>query len=179
MQRLTWLATLLLCACATQHVGTPTTPASAPPRADSEADFRAFLPRWEDAQTQFLNGDDTAWKQMCSQTDATTIFGAFGGYEKGWAEVGPRFDWAASQYKPSGAKKHVEYLTIAVAGDLAFTVSIEHDEVSYTGDTAGARPQARGLRVTQTFRREAGAWKLVHRHADPLVEKQAPGGPRK
>jgi hypothetical protein len=30
------------------------------------------------------------------------------------------------------------------------------------------------LRVTHVFRRENGAWKLVLRHADPLVEKTAP-----
>ena len=26
------------------------------------------------------------------------ILGAFGGYERGWLEVGPRLDWAAAQY---------------------------------------------------------------------------------
>jgi len=28
--------------------------------------------------------------------------------------------------------------------------------------------------VTQVFRREEGAWRLVHRHADPLLQKQEP-----
>ncbi len=35
-------------------------------------------------------------------------------------------------------------------------------------------PTQRALRVTQIFRKEDGAWKLLHRHADPLMEKKAP-----
>ena len=31
------------------------------------------------------------------------------------------------------------------------------------------------LRVTHAFRKEDGRWKLLHRHADPLVETTAPG----
>ena len=30
------------------------------------------------------------------------------------------------------------------------------------------------LRVTHVFRKEDGAWKLVHRQADPLIDKTAP-----
>jgi ketosteroid isomerase-like protein len=30
------------------------------------------------------------------------------------------------------------------------------------------------LRVTQVFRREDGKWRLVHRHAGPLIEKHPP-----
>lgn len=42
---------------------------------------------------------------------------------------------------------------------------------------AGAqkKPEPRALRVTQVFRKESGTWKLLHRHADPLMEKKAPG----
>jgi len=138
---------------------------------NTEPDFQTFLARWAEAQSRFLNGDPTLWKQNASQSEDATIFGAFGGYEKGWKEVGPRYDWAASQYKESGAKKQIEYLNTAISGDLACTVAIERDEVR-VGDQD--KPAPRALRVTQIFRKEDGAWKLLHRHADPLVEKKAP-----
>lgn len=141
------------------------------PTRAADSDFQAFLRRWEEAQSRFLNGDATLWKHNSSQREDATIFGAFGGYEKGWREVGPRSDWAASQYRQSGAKKRVEYLNVTVGRDLAYTVSIERDEVQ-VGDQS--RPEPRALRVTQVFRKEGGAWKLLHRHADPLMEKKAP-----
>jgi hypothetical protein len=84
-----------------------------PASSGGDSGFQAFLPRWEEAQSEFLNGDATLWKQKALQTDDATIFGAFGGYEKGWKKVGPRYDWATSQYKPSGAKKRVQYLNTA------------------------------------------------------------------
>jgi ketosteroid isomerase-like protein len=34
----------------------------------------------------------------------------------------------------------------------------------------GAQPSAYALRVTTVFRREAGEWKVVHRHGDPYDE---------
>ena len=142
-----------------------------PAPSSSDPSFQAFLPRWEEAQSAFLNGNSALWKQRASQTDDATIFGAFGGYEKGWNEVGPRYDWVASQFKPSGARKTVEYLNAGVSGDLAFTVAIERDEVRLSSQE---KSTARALRVTQVFRRVNGAWKLLHRHADPLLEKKAP-----
>ncbi len=138
---------------------------------NTEPSFQTFLAQWEEAQSRFLNGDPTAWKQKSSQGEDATIFGAFGGYEKGWNEVGPRYDWAASQYKESGARKQIEYLNTAVSGDLAFTVAIERDDVRMGNQE---KPAPRALRVTQIFIRQEGAWKLLHRHADPLLEKKAP-----
>ena len=85
--------------------------------------------------------------------------------------VGKLYDWASSQYKAGGATLKVEYVSILVSGDLAYTVGIERQEGARLGDQNPAR---RALRATQIFRREDGSWKLLHRHADPLVEKKAP-----
>jgi hypothetical protein len=90
-------------------------------RQDTSADssFRAFLPEWEKAQTRFINGDPSLWKQHTSHRDDVTILGGFGGYgEKGWDAVGARYDWASSQYKSGGATMKVEYINIGVSGDL-------------------------------------------------------------
>ena len=138
----------------------------------ADSSFRAFLPQWEKAQTRFINGDPALWKQNASHRDDATIFGAFGGHEKGWKEVGARNDWASSQFKDSGATQKIEYLNTGVSGDLAFTVTVERQEGVRRADQDKAAPRA--LRVTQIFRREDGAWKLLHRHADPLVERLPP-----
>ena len=140
------------------------------PTAITDSSFKAFMVKWEQCITRFINGDPTLWKQNSSQTDDATIFGAFGGYgEKGWKDVGARYDWASSQYKTSGAKTKVEYLSIIVSNDLAYTVGIERSE-ALLGDMKKTAPRV--LRATQIFRKENGEWKLLHRHADPLIEKK-------
>jgi ketosteroid isomerase-like protein len=138
---------------------------------DEAARFQEFLRKFEEGTGQFINGDATLWKQHVSQRDDATIMGGFGGYEQG-KDVGPRYDWAAAQFRPSGAILKVEYLSTAVSGDLAYTVTIERSQVLVTGQAA---PMPMALRVSHVFRKENGAWKLLHRHADHLVEKTAPG----
>jgi len=143
----------------------------------AESSFRAFLLTWEKAQLSFINGDPTQWKQNASHRDDATILGGFGGHgEKGWDAVGKRYDWAASQYKGGGTTLKVEYLNVRVSGDLGFTVAIERQEGARVGEQQ--TPTRRALRATQVFRKEEGAWKLLHRHADPLTEKQAPSTER-
>jgi ketosteroid isomerase-like protein len=139
--------------------------------ADDAAAFQAFLRQFEEGTGQFINGDATRWKQHVSLRDDATIMGGFGGYERG-KEVGPRYDWAAAQFRPSGAVLKVEHLSSGVSGDLAYTVTIERSQVLVAGQTA---PMPMALRVSHVFRKEGGAWKLLHRHADHLVEKAPPG----
>jgi len=144
----------------------------------ADSSFRAFLTEWEKAQSRFINGDPTLWKQHASHRDDVTILGGFGGYgEKGWNAVGARYDWASSQYKGGGATMKVEYISIVVSGGMAFTVGIERQEGARVGDQQN--PGRRALRATQIFRREGGAWKLLHRHGDPLLEKQVTAEPKK
>lgn len=42
------------------------------------------------AKTAFVNGYARPLKEMASHRNDVTILGAFGGFEHGWAEAGPR-----------------------------------------------------------------------------------------
>jgi ketosteroid isomerase-like protein len=141
--------------------------AASPPSAS----FPPFLRQFEEGIRRFVNGDAQSWKRHASQREDVTIMGAWGAYEKGWNEVAARYDWAAARFKDSGAIPKFEYLASGVSGDLAYTVTIERSEVRVVGqDTPASMP----LRVTHIFRKENGEWKLIHRHADPLMDKTAP-----
>lgn len=137
----------------------------------SDPSLQEFLARFEAGTNDFINGDPTLWKQNASRRDDAIIMGAWGAYERGWSEVGPRYDWAAARFTESDAKVQVEYLASAVSGDLAYTVAIERSEVRLA-DQHTSVPMA--LRVTHIFRKEDGVWKLVLRHADPLMGKTEP-----
>jgi len=130
-----------------------------------------FLLLLEEALTRFVNGEPALLKQIASRREDATIMGAWGAYERGWHEVGPRYEWAASRLEESGARVEIEYLSSVESGDLAYTVAIERSEAHLAGRD---QPMPMTLRVTHAFRKEEGGWKLLHRHADPLVEKTAP-----
>lgn len=128
--------------------------------------FRRMLEQHEAASEQLVSGNAAPWKELASHGDDCTVFGAWGGYERGWEQVGPRYDWASGRF--TGGRTTREYLSTWVADDLACTIAIERGEVRYRGSD---EPREMALRVTQVYRREGGAWKLVHRHADPLKPK--------
>jgi ketosteroid isomerase-like protein len=137
----------------------------------AEESFGEFLSSFEEGLSRFVNGDPVLWKANASQGDDVTIMGAWGAAEVGWDEAGPRYDWAAARFLESGAQVNVEYLASGVSGDLAYTIANERSEALIVGQEQLA-PMA--LRVTHLFRLEDGEWKLIHRHADPLMEKTAP-----
>ncbi len=79
--------------------------------------------------------------------------------------------WPRARSVPSGADVDFEYLVKDVRGRLAYTVAIERANVLYTGHT---ERQQQVLRATMIFRLERGSWKIVHRHADTMVDLQLP-----
>ncbi len=54
------------------------------------------------------------------------------------------------------------------SGDLAYAIYFEKGEARI-GDVDEYRSLV--LRVTVIYRREEGTWKIVHRHADPILQK--------
>jgi SnoaL-like domain len=135
--------------------------------------FDRFLKRYEAANTAFVNGDPRLWLSMTAEKDPASIFGGFGGLgESGVDEVHERYLLAARAFQPSGADVDFEYLVKDVRGKLAYTVGIERSRVIYTGQT---EPDEQVLRSTMIFRFERGSWKIVHRHADTMIDLELPG----
>lgn len=153
-------------------VAGPTATADPARGAGHAYDFEQFLRRYEAANTAFVNGDPAPWLSITAEKDPVSIFGGFGGLgEAGVAEVHQRYLLAVNAFRPSGAEVDFEYLVKDVRGRLAYTVAIERAHVLYAGHT---EPQPQILRATMLFRFEKGAWKIIHRHADTMVDLQLP-----
>jgi hypothetical protein len=129
-------------------------------------DFQQAVTQVQSAIQRACNGDPEPFKALYSHADDVTIMGAWGAYELGWEQVGPRLDWAVTRF----LEGHIAFHPIAIGdrGSLGYTIWIEKGEARLQGSD-GIRPFA--LRVTQLYRRENGAWKIIQRHADPMMEK--------
>lgn len=176
MKRLTSAITALLLGLAVLvSAGAIAGPAATADRAhcaDHAHGFARFLQQYEAANSTFVNGDPSPWLSITAEKDPASIFGGFGGLgDAGVAQVRQRYLLAASAFRPSGAQVDFEYLVKDARGRLAYTVAIERANVLYAGQT---ERQQQVLRATMIFRFEEGAWKIVHRHADTMVDLQLP-----
>ncbi len=127
------------------------------------------LEEYHRAGLEILNGNPEAYKSLWSQGDDATLANPFGPPVRGWSAVSARLDLAASNYS-DGQGYEFENIVTFVGEDLAYTVEIERARVR-VGDSEELSPVA--IRVTSVFRREAGEWKVVHRHGDPITEMRA------
>jgi ketosteroid isomerase-like protein len=129
---------------------------------DVDEFLAAVLPRQRQADLALLNGDSRQRKMLWSHENPVTVLGA-AKTVSGWPEVEGLFDWLASNFS-NGATYELNVTAAGVSGDLGYVVGAEHSSASVGGEPLA--PIA--LRVTLIFRREAGEWKEVHRHADPI-----------
>jgi ketosteroid isomerase-like protein len=133
--------------------------------------LRPFLEELREALTAVANGNPEPMKALCSHTDSVSQCGLWGGVESGWAEVGERWEWVASQFVPGPGEVTSETALLTVSGDMAYGVFIERWWVQLR---SRSEPAELMLRTTLIFRREGGEWKAVHRHGDYAVEKTPP-----
>ena len=138
--------------------------------AGLDATVEATMARLHAAMADVANGDVGAIKALYSHNADATSFYGWGGYEKGWDAVSKRWDWAGQQFK--GGTVSYQNVTTVVTPELFYTTDIETFVMSGMADVAG--PTGWSNRVTHIFRREAGDWRLVHRHGNRLEGQYAP-----
>ena len=123
------------------------------------------LEEYHRAGLEITKGNPDVYKTLYSRAEDATLANPFGPPARGWAEVSATLDRAAKHYR-DGEAVGFENVSTVVTSDLAYTVEIERYRARVGGAT-DLTPVA--VRVTTVFRREDNAWKVVHRHADPIT----------
>ncbi len=126
---------------------------------------------------EFIKGNVEPAKKMFSHRDDVTLAGpqptahreVTAPIARGWHEVAETLD-RANLYFREGEVTDFENMATYATDDVAWTVEVER----FNAKVAGSDLAPVALRVTSIFRREDGTWKLVHRHADPVIAGQPP-----
>jgi ketosteroid isomerase-like protein len=129
------------------------------------------LELYHSAADAFSRGDPEPVKMMFSRQDDVTLANPFGPAVQGWKQVAMALDFASSRFR-DGRLTGVDTVARYEGSDVATIFEIEHWSAKVGGRENAA---SFDLRVTSTFRREEGKWKIVHRHADPISTADADG----
>ncbi len=111
------------------------------------------------ALNHMLNGDSCLMADIWSHSDAVTTCIRVGSREVGWDKV--RETWNQLARLTSGGEVKLREQLIQMDGDMAYEVGTEHGQVKLGGHEVSLEQ-----RVTNIYRREASAWKVVHHHTD-------------
>jgi ketosteroid isomerase-like protein len=129
----------------------------------TDDDVQELVALLEQAQTEWVNG---TFNSLFDLSQAT-IFGPFGGpalggpgFSEGQAALASRFHDGTTQ---------LEVANTIVCGDVVCLVMVERNTVRFEGDS---EPRRWVLRSTMLYRREGETWTMLHRHADPLIDRR-------
>ncbi|WP_280151673.1 nuclear transport factor 2 family protein [Piscinibacter sp. XHJ-5] len=147
----------------------PTAALSAPqtrPATSADPEVDALAARAEQAHAALMVGDIGRYRALIRLSDDFVLMAPFGGpssqsarlSEERWASIGRFFR--------NGRDSTLELVQAYRAADMVVLAVIERTHV----EVGGLKGQDWALRVTLVFRKEKDDWRLVHRHADPLVE---------
>ena len=109
--------------------------------------------------------------RIWSHADRVICMGPGGGIATGWDEV--QAMWQEQAKMLLGGHVDPDELHVTVGADLAI---IECYEVGSNRDPLGAELPVR-IRVTNSFRKQQGQWKMIGHHTDLLPYLAGPLGP--
>ena len=135
-------------------------------------DLDAAINAFRDALRSYVRGDPAPAMGFFSVRDDVTLANPLGPPLRGPSAVMDGGVGGAESFRDGGplhfadVSTTFEEISRYVSEDLGYVVQIERHE----GRLADREDEiAIALRVTLIFRREENAWKIVHRHADPIT----------
>lgn len=134
---------------------------------NDQYDFEQFMKQRSEAALSYINGNTAPLGEIVAQHSHTTFLRPSGDYYQNAEAVWLQYKRDATSFE-RGSEGQLEILHMAASGDLAYWVGFQYATAHLRG-----RPEAVpfNLRVTELFRREGDTWKLIHRHADPLLSE--------
>lgn len=136
-------------------------------RADTAIDeeVAAVLRQTRDSNAALMRGDIAAYRALVTYTDDFTLMSPFGGVPTHASDIDSEKWEAMGRFFRNGTFD-MEVVQSYGSTDMIVLATIERACV----EIGGLPRQDWSLRVTLVYRREAGEWRLAHRHADPLAE---------
>lgn len=130
--------------------------------------LRDLIETIEAAQRAFVAGDSSHYENLFEHGEEATLTGPFGGPTLiGWAAIQPRMRKAASFFRPPSGGTSITVEAASILEDLIILRLTERNRVRFR---ARETVTDWNLRVTLILRRGDDEWRVLHRHADPLVE---------
>lgn len=146
-----------------------------PPQRD---DLTEVVEAFRDALRLYVTGNPEPVISFFSNQDDVTLANPLEPPCRGPADVGEAARRAAANFAEGGSL-HFEKVSSTfkeisrfATPDLGYVLQLERHEGRITGRDD---PVVSALRATLVFRREAGTWKIAHRHADPITAHRPPG----
>ena len=133
-----------------------------PANGGLDAEAAEFLERCHVALGQHTGGNPGPYLELWSHAEDVSLMGGVGGHQVGFAAVTELLTAAAQTL--NYATWNADTLVADFGETLAFTVELEHLTRLVDGET-----EEMSLRATTVYRREDGAWRVVHRHGDGLM----------
>jgi len=132
------------------------------PLSDQELD--EFMARAQEAAVAYVRSDMERYVELVPHAEQFTLLPPYGG-PAGRREQHDGTLRSAPDFILEGDAR-LEDVEIHAWGDTLVMAMIERQH----GRLDGKPDQNLSLRVTHVYRREGDRWRLVHRHADPLVD---------
>ena len=128
----------------------------------NDAEGAEFVERCHRALRQHTSGNPRPYLDLWSDADDVSLMGGVGGHQVGLDQVTQLLTAAAKtlNYETWDA----ENLATGFNETLGFTVELERLTRHVNG-----KLEEMSLRATSVYRREDGAWKVIHRHGDGLM----------